>query len=336
MSDGMIYKNGIPYSEFGGNDITTVDLAMKTVRDGDGDAISEKYMKRADMTTGLIDSAAYHNSMARGIDLTDRLLSGDLYKEIAAGTFRNMFIGDYFILKSKYDSTNGFIYKIPEPGVTYDGYNDEICRIAMFDGFYFSGNNIILANSVSRFIKKHHVVIVTDQLKKDRSVLNITIGNVDFDKSGVVTRCFSNDGDKAYNCIVPLEKVFDSHLLNFCCADYLYPTDGLETIVSGSGIGSSGTTGDKFRYNSRKLDLLTETEIYGSRIWGSGPADNYTFLGQLPLFRYRSDTIKASRLGYYIKGMADINTFMYVDTSGYVSRALTAVLMGVRVKFVLG
>ena len=76
----------------------------------------------------IANNAGYHNSIYRGAGLGSEVTTAQ-YAEISAGTFRNMYIGDYWTI------------------------NNVRWRIAAFDYFYNTGNQ----NCTT-----HHVVIVPD------------------------------------------------------------------------------------------------------------------------------------------------------------------------------
>ena len=137
------------------------------------------------------NNAAFHNSLYRGKYLGTSV-TADQYAQISAGTFDDLFIGDYW---------------------TIDGVN---WRIAAFDYWYnISGDNINV----------HHVVIVPDSNLATCKMNNTNITTGGYVGSGFYTGNNSNTGRST--AISAVNSAFGSgHILHY--NDYLINavTDG--------------------------------------------------------------------------------------------------------------
>ena len=88
---------------------TNATLATKATSDGNGNNIASSYLLKSgyDINTLLPKTAAAHNSVYRGKDLTSYFNNGGMSAAIAAGTFDDIFPGDYII---KSVTVNGTTY----------------------------------------------------------------------------------------------------------------------------------------------------------------------------------------------------------------------------------
>lgn len=245
MSRGIIYKNGIPYSDCVNEDIQTATLSQRAIYDKNGDKIYNGYMRYVS-SNGIDGKWVYKNSKYRGKDLTDRFESGDIYKEISDGKFRDMYIGDYFI-------TNGIKFSIT--------------------GFTETKNGATYYRSML-LVASHNTIIQ----------MNTTNIATRFDETDIYTVITSG---WLYDQIT---EIFDNHL---CQMDVGYGNTSDTSTIVGSGLKDYGIA-DYYKSSTCIIDLLTESEVFGSRIWSSSgeyenKSDRYTFNyynygGQLPIF----------------------------------------------------
>ena len=81
------------------SEIIKMDLRYKPVVDVENG--TTKKVKISTLLTALVEkNAGAHNSIYRGKDITDLFYDGTLSKQIAAGTFDDIFVGDYIIGKT--------------------------------------------------------------------------------------------------------------------------------------------------------------------------------------------------------------------------------------------
>jgi len=127
------------------------------------------------------NGAAGHNSVYRGSDISAMEANGTLYTNIADGTFKDVFVGDYFR-----KSING---------------TDYVLRIAALDYYYGFGDTAF---------NTHHAVIVPDA----------TFGTAKMNSSDVVTGGYIGTKmrtETLQTWLSYLETAFGSHLLTPRC-----------------------------------------------------------------------------------------------------------------------
>lgn len=100
------------------------------------------------------DSAAAHNSIYRGKNLTNVYTVDEICQRISAGTFKDLYVGDYFDISITTD---------------LGGAETVRCILAGFDVFWNNGDTAFT---------KHHAVIVPKDCFKTKSVMNATNENV--------------------------------------------------------------------------------------------------------------------------------------------------------------
>ena len=96
------------------------------------------------------DSAAAHNSIYRGKNLTNVYTVDEICQRISAGTFKDLYVGDYFDISITTD---------------LGGAETVRCILAGFDVFWNNGDTAFT---------KHHAVIVPKDCFKTKSVMNDT------------------------------------------------------------------------------------------------------------------------------------------------------------------
>ena len=304
---GAIYKNGVPYSEDNPMDIKVAASAMRAICDAKGNKIKDTYVKKAKQSLEFIDTAAYHNSVYRGKYLTTRFKSGDLYAEIASGKFRDIFIGDYFNIS--YDN----------PKKTGEKVN-LTCRFAMF------------TDPITNFIYKPAAVIVPDQnifgtvLTKWNQTQTVEGGYAD-----------SNILSEITSFVPTLTSIFgDSHVGIFSTRI----TNTIQDSMSGGGTGIQGITSADGSLLSKKIDLLSETEIFGTRILASGCYDNESIFMHLPLFRLNPELINIqvesqANCDNYLKSIVNNANVVAVEYKGLVVSSSPANSRAVRPKWII-
>ena len=130
------------------------------------------------------DSAAAHNSIYRGKNLTNVYTVDEICQRISAGTFKDLYVGDYFDISI----TTGL-----------GGAETVRCILAGFDVFWNNGDTAFT---------KHHAVIVPKDCFKTKSVMNDT---------NVTTGGYV--GSKMYKTVLPvyaaaLQTALNNHILS--------------------------------------------------------------------------------------------------------------------------
>lgn len=136
---------------------------MKSVKEIVKDALKMYHAKLMDQVIDPIlgnNNAGFHNSIFRGKNLGTSV-TADQYAAISAGTFKDMFIGDYWVIN----------------GVNW--------RIAAFDYWWNNGDTAC---------SKHHIVIVPDSSLATAKMNNTSITTGAYVGSDFYTGANSNTG----------------------------------------------------------------------------------------------------------------------------------------------
>lgn len=189
---GVPAQGNTPFSSINGNPIVVgssgiSDGAVVSAKLADGSVTQDKLA--SDVVKSVTDkfsdivaaNAAAHNAIYRGKDITSMETSGELYVNIANGTFDDIYIGDYFT-----KSINGTNYAL---------------RIAAFNYYYNMGDTAFT---------KPHAVIIPDSI----------FGSVQMNSSDVVTGGYVGTKmrtETLQTWLSYLKTAFGSHLLTPRC-----------------------------------------------------------------------------------------------------------------------
>ena len=201
----------------------------------------------------------------------------------------------------------------------------------LFVGDYIIQNNItwriagfdIHLNKGDQPLITHHAVIVPD------SNLTTEVMNWEGSTEGGYV------GSLVYGTTLPsvltdyITPVFGNHIIEYRA----FLTNG----INPTGYNSSGTNdgcSNSCAWFSRKLDLMDECEVYGSAIWSSSGFDCGSAYTQLPLFALAPQYILSDE-SYWLKDISTSHSYASVTNSGIADGAWTAVILGVRPRFLI-
>ena len=237
------------------------------------------------------DNAGFHNSIYRGKFLGTSF-TAEQQAAVAAGTFDDMFIGDYWEMD----------------GITY--------RIAGFDYWYGFGDTQGVGVCYT-----HHIVIVPDQnmLVADGSTTrfmntsNITDGA--YVGSGFYsgTNADTTSNTSKAQCLAKAKAAFgNSHILTH--------REHLQNAVTKPSSGVAYSSGGAW-YDS-DIEIMNEIMVYGSKIFGDVEAPGtavpnlYTIAnGQLPLFALNHHHI-CNRASWWLRDVVSATYFANVGYTG--------------------
>lgn len=232
----------------------------------------------------LINNAGAHNSIYRGLSLGTSV-SASQYTAIAAGTFEDMFIGDYWTI------------------------GDVVWRIAAFDYYYNVGDT----NCTT-----HHIVVVPDtslysaQMNTTDITVNAYWGSAMYTANLDSAKSTINSGFGA------------SHVLN-------------HRILLANTLASGQTTPTNWAWYDSTVELMTEMQVCGSRVWGA-PVNNGFGVGSqngvFPLFAMRHDMVHI-RSDYWLQDVVSAANFSLVSTNGGAYSYYASTSFGVRPAFCL-
>lgn len=165
-------------------------------------------------------------------------------------------------------------------------------RIAGMDIFYMCGDNAYLG---------HHVVVVPDKcIKTGDGSTTHWMQDTDTTTGGYVnSKMFT---DTLPNVILPIvEEIFGDHILQHRAI--------LSNAVS-NGLASG------WAWYDRKIDLMCETMLYGTNVFGNGKYNVGLGHKQFPLFRMKHELIHAQRSSFWLRDVVSSSAFAYCGGSG--------------------
>jgi hypothetical protein len=230
----------------------------------------------------IVDSAAAHNAIYRGKDLTAYFNSGEMSAAIANGSFRDIYPGDY-IIKS----------------VTIDGTTYENVKWIVMDLDYHlhSGNTETTA---------HHVVLMPETRLGTQAMnaTNITTG-------GYV-------GSVMWTTHIP--KVVTGIEAAFGADHVLSHRELLSNTVDTSikSCGYNGWTGaaSNWAWTDVKVNLANEPMVFGIRDVSSGFYDVGECASQLAAFRLNTGLKCSARQWWWLRAVAYSTDFARAASTG--------------------
>ena len=254
------------------------------------------------------NSAAAHNSIYRGKNLTNVYTVDEICQRISAGTFEDLYVGDYFDISITTD---------------LGGTETVRCILAGFDIFWNNGDTAFT---------KHHAVIVPKDCFKTKSKMNDT---------NVTTGGYV--GSAMYTTVLPvyqaaLQKALNNHILSH--------RELLTTAVSTTGNSNAGAglTGyaSNWVWKDCLIRLMSEIQVYGSTVLSSSFYDTGNANIQFPLFRLAPNLKVAglghngSRMWYWLSAVVSAAAFAGCANYGSSVNLFAAGDGGVRPYFCIG
>lgn len=259
------------------------------------------------------DGAAAHNAAPPlNRNLLEIYTLDEIYARIADGSYNGLFLGDYFDITISTEYTA-----------------NEVIRCMMADfGYYWMKGDTAFA--------KPHVVIVPKNCFTVPAKMNET-----------------NTTDGGYagsNMIATLDKyslalntVFGAHKLSH--KDLL--TTGINaTTPSMAGAGFVGAS-TAWGWSDRSIDLMSEIQVYGSKVWSSSGYDTGIANRQLALFQHdpsalvcklggTDDVTASNRTWWWLRDIASASLFALVGDNGISNCYNASYSDGVRPLFLIG
>lgn len=278
-----------------------------------------------DTLSTLENCAATHNGIFRGKDLTNVYSIDEICSRISAGTFEDLYIGDYFdiTISSEYRS------------------NEVVrCVFAGFDTYLHNG---------SASLEKHHAAIVPKNCFADAHQMNSTNTTGQSENTANASGLKAYAGSDMHNIVLPKyataisNAIGSSHLIK---RTTVLSNDMNPTTASCAGGGHTGaSTG--WEWHETYLQLLSEVQVYGTNVLSSSFFDTGESNLQLPLFKLDSgakvckiggtDTVNASnRTWWWLKNVADSMDFCNVGSHGGSGYDWASNAGGVRPIFCIG
>ena len=244
------------------------------------------------------DGAEAHNAMWGGRDITAAFDAGTVSANIANGTFRDIFPGDYI---TKQVTISGTAYTVN--WVIAD------CDYWWHKGDQYNG------------IETHHVVIVPQA----------PIFNANMNNDNVTTGGYA--GSRMYRetipaCATGIVNAFgSSHILTF--------RDGISNSVDTSHVSSgipqwTGTPGWPGGWASVQCNLMSEKMVYGAPICAAGAMDNTMATRQMSAFRLSEKLMNYNRQPWWLRDVVSSASFAVVGGGGLAGTGGASTSLGVR------
>ena len=264
--------------------------AGKATNDGNGNNIANTYGK-------ISAVAGYHNSIFRGNDITSKFTDGSLFTAISAGTFNDLYIGDYFIA-----TCNGVSTK---------------WRLAGFDIYYRCGDTQLT---------RHHAVVIPDNALMRSNMNNDHVTTGSYVGSKMYTEVLPGLSTQISNM------VGSSHLIKY--RDLF--ANATENVASGGYSGWTGASRSWAWYDCT-IRLCNEVDMYGTCSFSSSGYDVGMACVQLPLFRLSPDLrVEANRDWWWLSAVASSDYFCSVSCNGDADYGWASNVLGVRPRFLIG
>lgn len=253
------------------------------------------------MITDIYASAASHNAFYRGKDLTSYFASGEMSKAIAAGTFDDIYPGDY-ITKT----------------VTIDGttYTDVKWIVGDLDYHLHRGDTETTA---------HHVVLIPED----------NIGSSKMNSSDTTSGGYQ--GSYMWSTTIPkyvtgITNAFGSdHVLTH--RERLTKQVDTNAYAGGGGMGNGATTYTSGEWTDVKVNIPNEAMMYGHAPFASSGRDTYDCNKQLSAFRYGQNFTRSSWC--WLRDVAGAIYFANANYGGEADYGGASYVTGVRPYFLL-
>ena len=240
----------------------------------------------------LFNNAGTHNAIYRGKSLGSTVTTAQ-YAAIKAGTFDDLYIGDYWTIG----------------GVNY--------RIAAFDYYLNSGDT----NCTT-----HHVVIVPDTCLYNAQMHNTSSGN--YESGAANTTAGGYVGSDMYKSNLEqakttIKSAFSGHVLKH----RIYLTNAVA-----NGRASGGAWCDS-EVDLMCEQMVYGSGIFSPVSDGSNVLANYRVeKSQLPLFQHEPSRI-CNRATWWLRDVITASTFAVVDNYGNANSSFASYSLGVRPAF---
>ena len=251
---------------------------------------------RAQWYAAYPDGPEAHNAMWGGRDITAAFNNGTVSANIANGTFRDIFPGDYI---TKSVTISGTAYTV---------------RWVVADCDYW-------INKGDTAMTTHHVAIVPQQ-----PILFARMNQTNTTEGGYAGSEMHKNTIPA--CATGIVNAFgSSHILTF--RDHL--TRDLNTSAVSSGITVfTGAPNWNGAWYSQQCNLMSEAMVYDGPHCASSALDNITAVRQMSAFRLSERLINYNRQWWWLRDVVSSALFAFVDGYGIANALYASYVRGVR------
>lgn len=242
------------------------------------------------------DGAEAHNAMWGGRDITAAFNNGTVSANIANGTFRDIFPGDYI---TKQVTISGTAYTVN-------------WVVTDCDYWWHKGDNTAM--------ETHHVVIVPQA-----PIFNANMNATNTTEGGYA-------GSRMYRetipaCATGIVNAFgSSHILTF--RDSIVRAVNTSSISSGAPFWT-GASSDWGWYDAQ-CNLMSERMVYGMPAFSSSAWDAGVATRQFSAFRLSERLINYNRQNWWLRDVVSSARFAHVGSYGLASPTNASNVLGVR------
>lgn len=265
----------------------------------------------SDIISNIGDRTGLHNGIYRGALLYDATTStagqfqsiSAIHTAVASGDFSNIYIGDYILIK-----------------ITTSYKSNETVKmvVAGIDTYLHKGDTELTS---------HHLTLIPEEAFETTASMN-----------GSHTTAGGYAGSAMYTTVLPIYAT----ALNSALGGYMLTFRGLlsKTVNTSAASGAysawSGASSD-WAWYSINIRLLSEVQVYGTRVLSSSMFDVGAANVQLPYFLLRPDKLVAhrgygssSRCNWWLSAVSYSTHFCSVDSDGYADNNGAGTSIGVR------
>ena len=266
---------------------------------------------RAQWYAAYPDGAEAHNAMWGGRDITAAFNNGTVSANIANGTFKDIFPGDYITKQ------------VTIPQVLADDGTTEL-----FAGGTYTVNWVVAdcdywinKGDPGNVMTTHHVAIVPQA-----PIFNARMNATNTTEGGYA-------GSEMFKNIIPacatgiVNAFGSSHILTF--RDGI--TNSVDTSHGSSGLPQfTGTPGWWGVMVSVQCNLMSEKMVYGAPICAAGAMDNTMATRQMSAFRLSEKLINYNRQWWWLRDVVSSAVFALVYGGGFAGASFASDVFGVR------
>ena len=249
---------------------------------------------RAQWYAAYPDGAEAHNAMWGGRDITAAFDAGTVSANIADGTFRDIFPGDYI---TKQVTISGTTYTV---------------NWVVADCDYRLGQGDTETTA-------HHVVIVPET-----PIFNSKMNSDNTTEN-------SYNGSYMHKTVIPtvatgLKNAFGDHIITFRDIIPTYCTN----VASRHYLGWTGGSAPYGDWVTETCNLMNELMVYGCQVYGQSGVDVVFGFRQLSAFRLSTKLINYNRQHWWLRDVVSSAIFAGVGGGGGASAYVASAVIGVR------
>ena len=264
---------------------------------------------RAQWYAAYPDGPEAHNAMWGGRDITAAFNNGTVSANIANGTFKDIFPGDYI----RRNVTVPRVLADDGTTVLHGGGTYTVNWVIADCDYWINKGNTAMTT--------HHVAIVPQV-----SLFNTRMNSANSTEGGYA-------GSEMYKKIIPacargiVNAFGSSHILTF--RDII--TNSVDTSHVSSGIPLyMGTTGISYTWVPVQCNMMSEKMVYGAPICASGAADNIMAVRQMSAFRLSEKLINYNRNWWWLRDVGSSSFFAHAGGHGLAFANDASFVLGVR------